>query len=58
MLQGATNSTMTNGHTDDLSVSVEDVKFLKDNSRLHLTHLEVQRVIDSAMLKYEESTLR
>lgn len=31
--------------------------FLDDNNRSHLIHLEVQRMIDSAMFRYEQNTM-
>lgn len=49
---------MTERHGVDLPRSKEYDEFLDENHKLHLAHLEVQRMIDSALLRYEENTLR
>lgn len=43
-------------HFDDLPVSEDDDEFLHDNNRIHVTHTDFQRMIDSAMRMYEENT--
>lgn len=53
-----THLPMDDRHSDDLPESGEDEEFLHENYRLHITHSEVQKMIDSAMYRYEESTMR
>lgn len=58
MMQDTTNPPMTDRHHDDLPVGVEYDEFLDDNSRVHVTHLKVERTTDSAIIRYEEIILR
>lgn len=44
--------------TDILAVSGEDEEFLDDSNKFHLTHSNIQRMIDSAIPRYEERTFR
>lgn len=58
MEQETTNPPVTDQHADDLPEAEEDDESLDDNSRLYLTQLDVQRMIDSVMLRYEENTVK
>lgn len=49
---------MTERHADHPPVSEEDAEILDDNTRLYLVHSDVQRVIHSAVFRYEKITLR
>lgn len=49
---------MTSRYADDPAISKEDDKFLDDNNRLSLMHSEVQRMLNFALLRYEENTVR
>lgn len=57
MLQETTNPTMTERNAGGLPVSGEDDPFLGNNKQLHLAHSEVQRMIESAILRVDENTL-
>lgn len=58
IVQETTNQPTTERHADDLPASEEDDQYLVENNRLHLTHLVVQRMIDSSIPIYEETTLK
>lgn len=58
MANETTNLPMTDRNADDLSVSAENEEFLDAKNRLHLSHVEVQGMIDSDMFRYEKSILR
>lgn len=57
MMQETTILSATGQHADDLPISREHDVFLDEDSRIHLTHLKVQNIINSAMLKYEKDAL-
>lgn len=58
MPQETTVPPLTYRHADDLPLSGEDEAFQDVDGRLHVTHSEVQRMTDSAILRYEKSTLK
>lgn len=58
MMQEATNLPVTSKHANDLPVSGEHVEFLHENNRLYKTHSDIQEMPDSAILRYEESTMK
>lgn len=49
---------MTDQHADDSPALAEDDRSLHENNSLHVTHSNVQRTINFAALKYQESYMR
>lgn len=58
MLQRATNAPVADRHANYLPVSVEDDELLYYHDILHIPCSEAQKMIDFAMLRCEEITLR
>lgn len=56
--QGTTNLPLTYRHADNLPESREEEQSFYDKNRLYVTHWDVQRTLDSALLSYEENTMR
>lgn len=55
---GNQKQALTDGHADDLPLSAEDDELLEENNRTHVRHLDVQKIIESTLLRYEENTLK
>lgn len=49
---------LTDRHLDNHPASGEDDEFLLQNDRLNVSHEDVQKMIHSAMLRYEEDIMR
>lgn len=58
MVQKTTNPSVTDRYDDDRPMSAEDDDVLHDDNRLNLTHLGVEMMIDSDMLRLEENSMR
>lgn len=56
MVQESTNPPVTVQYADGLPISGEDEMFLDDKIRLKISHSDVQKMVDFAMLWYEETT--
>lgn len=57
IVQEFTNLSVTDRYDDDLPVPGEDDEFLDEYNRLHVMYWDIQRMIASAMLRYEEISL-
>lgn len=58
MMQESADLLVTIQPVHGLPLSVEDDQFLHDDNILYITHLEVQRMIYSTMLRYSNNIMR
>lgn len=58
MVLETTKLLVTDEHTDNLRKPGKDEEFLHGNHTFHALHSEIQRIINSAILRYEEDTMK